>query len=191
MKKLMIIAAVAMAAIVSQAATYKWTTSAVPYGVNAATVGDNGDYAAGTTQMKNQGSWTFVLALYDTTTHDLVGQSAETTVKFGATNAKISTNSIVVDAGVQGASYDYILTITGTETSLTDRGIDGAYDYTGATLSTTISGSLTGVSTGAATFTSDLPSTWTVSGIVAAPEPTSGLLMLLGMAGLALRRKRA
>jgi hypothetical protein len=190
MKKLMIIAAVAMAAIVSQAATYKWTTSAVAYGVNAATVGDNGDYAAGTTQMKNQGSWTFVLALYDTTTHDLVGQSAVTSVKFGSTNAKVNT-SVEVAAGVQGASYDYILTITGTETSLTARGVDGAYDYTGATLSTTISGSLTGVSTGAATFSSDLPSTWTVSGIVAAPEPTSGLLVLLGMAGLALRRKRA
>ena len=29
---------------------------------------------------------------------------------------------------------------------------------------------------------------WTA---VAAPEPTSGLLMLLGMAGLALRRRRA
>ena len=31
--------------------------------------------------------------------------------------------------------------------------------------------------------------TWTATGAV--PEPTSGLLMLLGMAGLALRRKRA
>ena len=32
---------------------------------------------------------------------------------------------------------------------------------------------------------------WTVSGGAAVPEPTSGLLMLLGMAGLALRRRRA
>ena len=31
----------------------------------------------------------------------------------------------------------------------------------------------------------------TVSGWTAVPEPTSGLLMLLGMAGLALRRRRA
>ena len=34
-----------------------------------------------------------------------------------------------------------------------------------------------------------IPAGWTVTGAV--PEPTSGLLMLLGMAGLALRRRRA
>jgi len=32
---------------------------------------------------------------------------------------------------------------------------------------------------------------WSTSGWVAAPEPTSGLLLLIGMAGLALRRRRA
>ena len=41
-----------------------------------------------------------------------------------------------------------------------------------------------GTGFGSATFEGN--GTWT-----AAPEPTSGLLMLLGMAGLALRRKRA
>lgn len=35
------------------------------------------------------------------------------------------------------------------------------------------------------------PSGWTVSGSEVIPEPTSGLLMLFGMAGLALRRRRA
>ncbi len=34
-------------------------------------------------------------------------------------------------------------------------------------------------------------SAWSVSGFNAVPEPTSGLLVLLGFAGLALRRKRA
>ena len=37
-------------------------------------------------------------------------------------------------------------------------------------------------------FGSQASQTWYA---VAVPEPTSGLLMLLGMAGLALRRKRA
>lgn len=32
---------------------------------------------------------------------------------------------------------------------------------------------------------------WSATGTIPTPEPTSGLLMLLGMAGLALRRKRA
>ena len=60
---------------------------------------------------------------------------------------------------------------------------------------TTVADTLTGRSdTGEAVFGSNISmtaaaassATWT-----AVPEPTSGLLMLLGMAGLALRRKRA
>ena len=32
---------------------------------------------------------------------------------------------------------------------------------------------------------------WTANGVIPTPEPTSGLLLLLGVAGLALKRKRA
>ncbi len=39
-------------------------------------------------------------------------------------------------------------------------------------------------------FTGDV-STWSTVSTATVPEPTSGLLMLLGMAGLALKRKRA
>lgn len=37
-------------------------------------------------------------------------------------------------------------------------------------------------------FTTKMPSEWSA---IAVPEPTSGLLMLVGLAGLALRRRRA
>lgn len=51
-------------------------------------------------------------------------------------------------------------------------------DYTVAGMATTVFGSVTGTTATA----------WSTAAV---PEPTSGLLMLLGMAGLALRRRRA
>ena len=47
MKKLMItLVAIALAGV-TQAATYNWKSDVAAYGVNAAGVTDNGDYAAG------------------------------------------------------------------------------------------------------------------------------------------------
>lgn len=190
MKKIVIaLAAVAMA-VASQAATFKWTTSATAYGIDAASVVDNGSYTAGTTQMKNKGTWSFILALYDASTGALVGQSASTGIKFGTTNAKVNTQSIAVADAAANTTYNYVLTITGTQNDLTARGVDGAYDYTAATLETSLSGSITTATMGQTEFASSLPTSWTVSGIVPVPEPTSGLMLLLGMAGLALRRKQ-
>ena len=194
MKKLIVMFAAAVMATASQAATFKWTTDAVPYGVNATAVTDNGNYDAGTTQMKNQGTWTFVLALYEAGTDNLVG-SATTGVKFGATNAKVSTSSIQISEAQASTTYDYVLTITGTQNNLTSRGEDttAGFDYSGATLTTTLSGSVTTAPTGASGLASGLPTTWTISGITPldpAPEPTSGLLLLVGGAMLALRRKQ-
>ena len=71
------------------------------------------------------------------------------------------------------------------------RGKDGIYDYSDATMTAEIRGTVTTLSTGSTSFSSDAPASWTVSGIQGVPEPTSGLLMLVGLAGLALRRKRA
>ena len=51
-------------------------------------------------------------------------------------------------------------------------------DYTVAGMGTTIFGAATGTTATA----------WSTAAV---PEPTSGLLLLIGMAGLALRRKRA
>ena len=65
---------------------------------------------------------------------------------------------------------DYTFTLTATDPS-------------GATYSATGSGSSDNFGTG---FGGIDAGTWT-----AAPEPTSGLLLLLGVAGLALKRKRA
>lgn len=191
MKKLMIaLAAVALAAA-SQAATFKWTTSAVPYGINAATVTDNGTYTAGTTQMKNKGTWSFILSIYESDTGVLVGQSTSSSVKFGLTNAKVNTDFIEISSAADSTDYKYVLVITGTQTDLAARGTDGAYDYSGATMTAEVKGTVTTISMGTTEFSTAAPTSWTLSGIESVPEPTSGLLMLVGLAGLALKRKRA
>ena len=197
MKKLIVCLAALGLAVGAQAAAYNWKTTSNMQGVNAAGVTDNGDYAAGTTNMKGNGTWSVILALYESGTDTLVGQSAATTINFSTTGSKANTSSIDVAAAANGATYDYILTITGTQNNLTSRGVDGDYDYSGAQLSTQISGSITTLAMGSTTLTSGIPATWAITGITPAggttpdiPEPTSGLLLLVGAGMLALRRKQ-
>ena len=79
-------------------------------------------------------------------------------------------NKLISDDFVAGTTYSFYFT---------------SEDAAGNTyVSETVSAAALGVGTGSLSFEGN--GTWT-----AAPEPTSGLLMLLGMAGLALRRKRA
>ncbi len=63
---------------------------------------------------------------------------------------------------------------------------EGTYAYVSDTVTAYVPGSGAPV-----TFTFDLSSSATPGNWTAVPEPTSGLLMLLGLAGLALKRKRA
>ena len=86
---------------------------------------------------------------------------------------------VLVDANVSSlddANIENYIIITGTSTGQYDPGTESSYaefvDFT-----TSIGG--TGVAWASASAPLD------------SPEPTSGLLMLLGMAGLALKRKRA
>jgi hypothetical protein len=61
--------------------------------------------------------------------------------------------------------------------------LDSAKNYMGATKSPAKFNNSLALNAG---FGTQASNTW-----VAVPEPTSGLLMLLGVAGLALKRKRA
>ena len=190
MKKLMVCLAAVGLAVGAQAAAYTWQSSTAAYGLNAAGVTDNGNYAAGTTVMNKKGTWTVVLALYEAGTTTLVGQSAATEIKFSTTGNKFNT-TLNVDAAVAGTTYDYVFTITGYQTDLRARGVDGSFDYSAASMTTTIEGSVNTATMGTTKFSSGVPATWAVSGIAPVPEPTSGLLMLVGLGALALRRRRA
>ena len=192
MKKIAIAAAVICIAAISQAATFDWVSTSVKlYGVTAANVMDNGTYAAATTGTDNRAdkvcTLTYLLTILD---GDTVIGTATGDVKYG-TLGKLGTTGMEVAAAQDGKTYNYVLTLTGTQSNLSGRGVDGDFDYSGATLTAEISGTVTTASMGGTLLPETAPSSWTVSGVTAVPEPTSGLLMLVGLAGLALRRRRA
>ena len=83
--------------------------------------------------------------------------------------------AVVIDVPTTGLGQDYDFTITG---SYTD-GAGKAWTYAGTGFGSTDT-------FGGDTMAGFDAGTWT-----AVPEPTSGLLLLLGVAGLALKRKRA
>ena len=188
MKKLMVLATVAVAAVAAHAASFTWASTDKVYGVTVSAVGDNGPYNAGGQALSNSaGAFTYVLSLYDD--GGTLVDTVKGDVKFSTTGNKFKTSIVSAKAG-DGVEYDYVLAITGTQKTLTNKE-SAEYDYTAATLSTSISGTIKTASSGDTDFTTAVPTSWTVSGVAAVPEPTSGLLLLLGVAGLALRRRRA
>jgi len=194
MKKLMIAFAAVAVAAVSQAASFTWTSSNAAYALaNPAGVVNNGSYDAGTNKMKGNGTWNYVLTIYSGATVVDTFTGALNTPASGKISFETADSTKVSGS----TTYDYVLEIGGQQTALNERGKTTDYDYSNASLSYTYAkGSVTTEGMGATSLTSTAsPTSWTVSGITPVeppeptPEPTSAMLMLLGVAGLALRRK--
>ena len=192
MKKLMIACAVVAMAAVAQAASINWTISNV--------------YSPADTTAKvaanSMSAWLFVTAnSTDVTTGipvttlaavqtvldsgDLTGLSS-----LAAAHAiNTSEGSIGGATGLQGFSSG---SLTAFAVVVDSSDLATANNYfiasSGAEKTATFTSS-TGIKTLA--FGSQATITQTAGGWTAVPEPTSGLLLLLGMAGLALKRKHA
>lgn len=180
MKKLMIAAAIVCAAALSHGASVYW-------GGAVATVDGTGALAAGTQAALLYSATAFTGAATEVAGWT-VGSAADnggSLVQLYTMNASDETNwafsgTYTVDGSVDGYYAVLVLNDAGTLASY--------YDI----------GSISGT-TGASSPTDKLVnvdwsgSEYLTSGgyTVAVPEPTSGLLLLLGMAGLALKRKRA
>ena len=190
MKKLMALLGVAAMAASVHAAAFSWTTSEKAYSIAAATINAglaNGNYGVGSANadtMSNQissfaATWAYEMTLTDTT-------ASSTKVLTGSLGSSdFSSRKLAVDITddfmVAGHDYTYSIVLSGT---LTDGKSKEA-----ALVSNAIVGNFHANDMGDIGLDTAGPSSWTAT--VAVPEPTSGLLLILGVAGLALRRRRA
>ena len=193
MKKLMIAAAVICIAVVSQAATVNWQSAAMYAPINA-----DGTMGSGAGAAKAVGAKEYLITLTSDQYDGYAGMSyAEASAAlwetYGGDKLKSKTpNATAAAMGTMtakqtvdnssGLHYGAVI-ITYTDTDGNDwyvanigkANVTGSADVNVQNLGTKFGG------TAGTAITA-----WT-----AVPEPTSGLLLLLGVAGLALKRKRA
>ena len=192
MKKLLIAAAAITVAIASHAATFNWKTDSKAFSIAADTIAaglaDGTHYLAATTgnanTMYNQiaaytATWAYEITFTSGTDTDTISGSLGSSDFSSRTIGVYDLSSDLVVQTDPSTPVNYSIVITGT-----------LKDGNNATVNLT-SDAITGVwnvpSLGDLNLATAGPAGWTA----AVPEPTTGLLVLLGVAGLALRRRRA
>ena len=182
MKKLMIAAAIVCAAVVSQAASIDWGIQ------NAAWKDPSGS---------NPAQGTLVYLINGDTALDTIaaavsaGNITEQNWFYGSaatdnTKGRISNTTAASGKLTAGTEYNFsALMIDGDKYMVSKVFPQNAYTPGEEAMAVSYTSSFFG--TNAQTYNA----TTAPNGWAAVPEPTSGLLLLLGMAGLALKRKRA
>lgn len=192
MKKLLIaLAAVAMA-VATQAATYNWT-----WGVNATgQLMKPGTSGTSASDLVPSGTAYLFADLSSSALSAIVSDFAAGTYSASGyeQTAALSSGSITKvswdDSRASGTSVDWYMVVT---TKIGDD--DYLFISDSLTKSRQADGKNTKVTfdlaSSSATAAMQASGGYSGAGWYAVPEPTSGLLLLLGMAGLALKRKRA
>ena len=160
MKKLLILAAVIVAGVAANAASFKWSAANV--------YGADGEKFTGTADVYGY----------------LTSEGVSTAVKVATASVTTGTLAYTGDwaDATGGQNYTFYFVIE-----------DGGKEFNSYSASVTKAGTAQATSTVTIGFGNMTTATKTnaASNWAAVPEPTSGLLMLLGIAGLALKRKRA
>ena len=187
MKKLLIIAAVALAAVCTQAAQFSWSALQIKDGYNSEKEGYTAANISGVTA--------YLIMSAELAQADFIAGAKDKTYTAANIGTYASSSKTVASGNVTTTAFTYATNVAvgGSESAyFVVFNSDGSAVYTSAEKSATVLE--TGASafsfgtqaTGSATLGTGTAGSWT-----AVPEPTSGLLLLLGMAGLALKRKRA
>lgn len=191
MKKLIVAAAIVCVAAISQAATVSWSMSSLQnYKGETLTTGAAYVFC---TKGDNATSIDVVTAALSAITSASALETYLTDNSLSALTGAVAANGSVSVSGVDLASSGVPASTTGVKlfaVIVDDADFGDNVKYVVTTASSNVKTPAASTSNNAG-FTIPGAASQTASNWQSVPEPTSGLLMLLGMAGLALRRKRA